>query len=185
MSSSDFLKIAPHPYNIKWAVNICSHLELPVKARLKWLSHVIVIHDVGDTPPQFDENGLKVLKLAFNDYSMGHPQGPQAHHVAEILNSDFQFGLKSPRDLLVSCTYGQSRSAAVALGVTCLYSSMYALGGGEWLEIEPRRSLIDIYRHLEGVICPNWQLIEHFANKLGHPNPLALRAAAKHFNECD
>lgn len=187
MSLIEILKATPiyDGDKYKWAAQICGHAGSLIKPIPKFISHIIVIHDIGDDPPEIEEGRAKILKLAFNDYGFGHPQGPQAAHVEKILSFEFLFGLQSPSNLLVTCTYGQSRSAAVALGVTSAYSGLIALGTDEWIHVNPKFSLIDIYRHLEGKIGPNWQLIDHFANWLGHPRAVALKAAAKHFNECD
>lgn len=75
-----------------------------------------------------------------------------------------------PSNLLVSCVYGQSRSAAVALAVTCIMAER---------EDEP----IEIYQEYEARISPNKCLVNLFRKRIDPCSGTLLMLVAQHFND--
>jgi predicted protein tyrosine phosphatase len=103
------------------------------------------------------------IECLFEDESdPGHPDAATAAHVQEILRA----ALPVEGLVLVHCKYGQSRSAAVALGLAC------AAG---WA---PRAAAVDLSRAAEraGHFYPNRLVAQLFDQALGMNGALLQQA---------
>ncbi|AWN24275.1 hypothetical protein DKM44_14415 [Deinococcus irradiatisoli] len=131
------------------------------------LDLAISINDPGDDPPELLSSvAVDVLSLAFHDAETDEAGYgfvlPQAWHLVQVKR---RLLAQPPRSLLVQCTYGFSRSPAVAI---------YALS-----VLQPRWSaqqLVDNVLHIRPAAAPNGRLMRLAEEDL-HKQ---LRRALKH-----
>lgn len=149
-------------------VHIASHDTVSAVCAAMNPTHLILIVDHGDSfsIPEVANR----LVLSFNDYENGEPHGPDPQHAEAVLG--FVATLRQPSDLVVACTYGQSRSAAIALAVSVRRCNP---------ETELFLDIERAYSDLKGHISPNTQLLNHLMNFMRNGERAKLRIVAQHF----
>lgn len=147
------------------SVVICSKGEVETCSQEEHVTHVISIQGHGKCPLTF-QSSLKVLHLTFDDLE-GDSRGPQEHHIQKIW--DFIAELNLPENLVVHCTFGQSRSAAVGI----LVNAFFAVDS---------RQLIESMLTFKGRICPNWQVLEQAFAVVDNFTLMRAVEACKFFN---